>query len=405
MKSPLNKPMPLPQPMSQPLSESLNETTDPILAASLSLVRWLVLSWLGLVVIGILAVGTPGALAAGNAVAFERAVFTSLNVATLSGLSQQFARVEDFSLIVRAIFVMQTLSGLLLSLIGGSILMARALRLPYSDSRISVASVILMALAMVVGVVARSPGDAVFDGAFFNNAMRGLSALACSGVSFNGWPGLSSLAHVSAFAPLSLIGAMGVLVVLEVFRAVTRAASLSAFAWRAICTVSITYVMGVGALTLLTHDALRASGVTLLALTGGMPIEWASDWPRAMGLVVTCIAIVGTGAGGVCGGVGAAYFFTLGRRSIRVVAVCFVTQIIFIVCALMILLSIEPTLSFERAQFLCVSAAMGLGLSHEPVSVTGGSLHVLSGLLITSRLLPLVMLWLILRKRLGANSE
>jgi Trk-type K+ transport system membrane component len=58
----------------------------------------------------------------------------------------------------------------------------------------------------------------------------------------------------------------------------------------------------------------------------------------------------------------------------------------------MLLLHSEPDMGADRLWFLCVSAAGNVGLSYDPISVTGNGLFTLSELMNAGRLVPM---WII----------
>jgi Trk-type K+ transport system membrane component len=59
----------------------------------------------------------------------------------------------------------------------------------------------------------------------------------------------------------------------------------------------------------------------------------------------------------------------------------------------MVLLAASESESSDRLLFLAVSALSNVGLSHDPVSMTGPGLVVLSMLMLIGRIAPLTILW------------
>ena len=58
-----------------------------------------------------------------------------------------------------------------------------------------------------------------------------------------------------------------------------------------------------------------------------------------------------------------------------------------------LLLVTEPDIAADRLLFLSFSAVSNVGLSHDPVSITGNGLFTLSGMMLAGRLAPLFVLW------------
>ena len=52
-----------------------------------------------------------------------------------------------------------------------------------------------------------------------------------------------------------------------------------------------------------------------------------------------------------------------------------------------------PDLPADRSLFLAVSAVSNVGLSHDPIGITGPGLYVLSTLMLAGRVAPLLVLW------------
>ncbi len=60
---------------------------------------------------------------------------------------------------------------------------------------------------------------------------------------------------------------------------------------------------------------------------------------------------------------------------------------------LLALLATNPDQPGDRLLFLAVSAASNVGLAHNPVTIVGSGMFVLSGTMLLGRILPLVILW------------
>jgi Trk-type K+ transport system membrane component len=68
-----------------------------------------------------------------------------------------------------------------------------------------------------------------------------------------------------------------------------------------------------------------------------------------------------------------------------------------------LLVQVQSQIPADRLLFLAVSALSNVGLSHDPVSITGPGLLVLSALMLIGRLVPLAILWWVARTTAGAE--
>jgi Trk-type K+ transport system membrane component len=60
---------------------------------------------------------------------------------------------------------------------------------------------------------------------------------------------------------------------------------------------------------------------------------------------------------------------------------------------LILMISSEPLVPADRILFLVISAASNVGLSHDPIAITGPGLYILSATMLLGRLMPLCVLW------------
>jgi len=65
--------------------------------------------------------------------------------------------------------------------------------------------------------------------------------------------------------------------------------------------------------------------------------------------------------------------------------------------ALLLLLWTEPGLDADRIFLIAVSAASNVGLSHDRVGIAGSGLHILTLTMLLGRLLPLAILWWVMK--------
>lgn len=356
-------------------------------------VLWTAASWAVLAIAGVVAISRPDALGASHPVSFTRAVFTSVNAATASGFTQQFAKPSDFSPFVQWVISFEALGGILLSLIAGGIVLSTVLRLDLAHGKIAGTAALLIGIAAVAGVMSRSTDS------FSESMDRGIRALGGAGPAQQliGWTPLS---EKLVLTPLALLGSLGVLpVVLFLQRAPSPAAFRRHFRGVLLVAAAV-YLAGFavnGLQYLIVHAPLRsaieaASAVTLAARGWGMAVDFASAWPRGVAWSAMAVSLVGVGTLGAMPSLGLAWLLTFPRSIGSTILKLLAVQAGVSLLTLLILLQTEPQLSAERIVMLVVSAATKTGLSHEAVSITGPGLLALAALIVVSKILPLGLL-------------
>ena len=355
-------------------------------------VQWLLAAWCALLVLGFLTIRINGALAANNQVSVVRAIFTSVNTSTLTGFTQTYAKPIDFQLPVQYVLAMQTLMGTLLSLVTGGALLNRALGRNHKESDITAVAMILLAIALVVGA---ATGDSAWS------AITGLSALGNSGLIFESAPAPRGTPLLGALLPLAWIGSLGTVVILDIWKWLTKKEAWPAASVRMVSVSLAVYLISVSILLVLINKIeptwyLRLIDATRIAVNTpnlGFATELPSNWPHAVQWVAMGLMVVGTGTIGTNGGLGVALLasFPNSMRTILLRNLAYFWGSAFII--LLIILQTEPTLSPDRALMLVLSAASNSGISHEPIGITGEySLPALSILMVLGRLMPLAML-------------
>jgi hypothetical protein len=228
---------------------------------------------------------------------------------------------------------------------------------------------------------------------------RGITALGCGGLLFGEMP-VPSPVFSLIVVPLSVIGSFGTLIVQDLAKAVLRKTALPEHTWRVLFVTAILYLAGTGAMlltdppaagrlreTLLSHDA------TFWAAHGwGAPVIYASGWHGNLIWIVLAVTVIGAGTAGTAGAFGLAWLVTL-PKSVRATAYNGLTvAALQAALTLAVLAQFEPTLAPVRRVLLVASAVMNVGLSHEPLNITGIGLIALGICMIVAKLLPLVVI-------------
>ncbi|MGH7214516.1 MAG: hypothetical protein ACREIT_07120 [Tepidisphaeraceae bacterium] len=373
--------------------------------AGASLARWLLSAYLLVLVAGFFVLRSPIAMVRGNELSFERAVFATINAGTLTGF-QQTIETDTYLWPGQMAVLVLTWAGALFSLVAGGTAVARITRLPFTEGEVARTALLLTFGASVLGAVplvfaGRSVLAAIFQAtSAFGNGGLVMGRHEGAG----GWP-----MHI-VLLPLAVVGGLGVTVLMELW----RRQPLSRHARTVLAWSAGLYLFGVVLLLLLQTpwDAaggwpealVLSSAASLDARTLGMPIDLgtlsrAGQW-MLMGLMVIGAASGGTGGGlkvtiiplMILGTRGA----LAGRTGGRVLGVALAWAGVYalvVIVSLLALLATEPQMPGDRLLFVAVSAASNVGLSHDPISITGAGLHVLSVTMLLGRLAPVAVLW------------
>lgn len=366
---------------------------SPDVRASLRLAGVLAVSWMVLLVIGFAMLRQPGALAEGNPVSGGRAAFVSASVGAMNGFVLDFAHPGDFSPGVRAVFVLQTLSSLLLTLVGGGVLWARVLGRPYSDAQVTRTAIVMLLIGVAVGLLAHR-GDEGYGVA----VVRGLCALGNGGVLFGASPRPGPVFSLG-LVPLSLLGSLGVVVVRDLYHACFGTSKLPDHAVRVVTLTAVVYLAAVGLLMAATHVAghawraelTRFDALVWTARGWGEPVEFASGFSDGVFAILLGVAAVGVGTAGTAGALGVGWLFTVPQRLRATILNGLTAQAVIAAATMAALAWFEPSLFPARRVLVTLSAVMNLGLSHDALSITGTSLFALTAAMIAAKLAPLVL--------------
>src|SRR5258706_7977911 len=125
--------------------------------AGANVVRWLFPAYIFLILVGFFALRAPGVMPSGNELTPDRAVFTSVNAATLTGF-QLSMHPTIFSIGGKIMLLLLTILGTLFTLIVGGMAAKRILRLPWPDRRIIAAACVIEAFVLIRGAFASGRG-------------------------------------------------------------------------------------------------------------------------------------------------------------------------------------------------------------------------------------------------------
>ena len=380
-----------------------------------TLAGWLFTAYLLLGLIGYIGFRSPGAMVGGNEMSDERALFTSMNAVTLTGF-QQTVSVNQYLLPGQVMAFILTLGGALLSLIIGGLAVVRILRLPYSDGKVVVAAVVWLGVATMGGAALLiRPGQDLFS-----LLMQAASAFSNSGVYIGQLSGIMDWrqTHV-VLLPLAVLGGLGLPVLMELYDWALRRKRVSLHGRTVLAMTAGLYLGGFVVFALLQwpgfsfntasetwlawqHDLASSSAAAINARTAGLPFEHAYLFPRAMQWVLIVLMMIGSSSAGTGGGLKTTTVAELVRgpwlalrgqrvgRGFGIAAAWLGIYLLIGFVCLLLLLWAQPQMPADRLLFITISAVSNVGMSHDPVSITGFGMDVLSATMLAGRLAPLL---------------
>jgi trk system potassium uptake protein TrkH len=345
----------------------------------------------------------PGSMTRGNELTVDRAIFSTINAATLTGF-QQAHDIDTYKLLGQLTIFFLTVGGTLFALIAGGLALVRIMRLPYTDEQIFTTSIVMELLVLLLGwlsgLLTHAPAfDAIFDTT---------SAFGNSGVWLGGiLSAQQPVTHV-LLLPLAIIGGLGVPVVLDCIAAARGKRPLARHSALVLASTAILYLLGIAAVLWINEwigmsSLARASAISINARSPGLPM--ALIYTRVLSWFLLLFMIIGGNSGSAGGGLKAttivrffrgAWDSLRGRapgRGFGIAMTWMLGYFAVVVIAMFVLLGSDPDQPMDRLLFLAVSAMSNVGLAHEPVSIVGTGLHVLSTVMLIGRLAPLFVLW------------
>ena len=202
----------------------------------LGLVSWLVPAYLVLILIGTAVFKFGPVMARGHEMSTARAVFTSVNAATLTGFPSTVG-LEDFDeegLLGPIAVLVLMVGGALFSMIGGGLCAVRVLRLPYTTGQVIAAAIASLVLATLAGATPLlSPDRRMFDSLF-----QAASAFTNSGLYVGRLSAPTSVRAQAVLVPLAFMGGLGLPVLMDVFDRLTGGSKRLAFHTRTVFVTS-----------------------------------------------------------------------------------------------------------------------------------------------------------------------
>jgi trk system potassium uptake protein TrkH len=362
-----------------------------------------------LILVGIGIFNTRGlALPFGSEMSLPRTVFAVVNAATLTGFRLP-VNVDEYKPFGQATIFLLTMFSTLTMLIAGGCGLTRALRMPYTDGQIVKASLIVYALALVVGANLIMRQGVEGWAAVFQTA----SAFGNSGLIIGTAPGLLDWRTHLVLLPLGLLGGLGIPVVLDMVASFALRRPLHPHTGVALAMTAGVYF--VGTLLAATTEWMSENDMRTALVIGstevlnnrslGLPLGTFGELARPTQWVVMLLMLIGACPAGTGGGIKATTFYVLARDSARLIRGEVVGRLFGLACLwagiyllATLLLTVfmvgnEPQAPEEQMLFLVTSAIGNVGTSPEPIAVTRPSLYILTMAMLFGRFAPLGMIW------------
>jgi trk system potassium uptake protein TrkH len=218
--------------------------------------------------------------------------------------------------------------------------------------------------------------------------------------------------------PLAMLGGLGLPVLIELSNWVFGKNELSRNSRVVLKLTAIAYLGGFVLLMLGQLSAARSGGwaawrstlasctsMAVNARTAGIPVQSPAAFTAAGQWILMALMGVGASSAGTAGGIKLTTVWHLVRGTrdllggkapqrmcgIAIVWIGFYGIALFV--GMVLLAACESAAASDRLLFMAISALSNVGLSHDPISMTGPGLIVMSGLMLVGRVAPLAVLW------------
>jgi trk system potassium uptake protein TrkH len=343
----------------------------------------------------------------GSEMNVDRAVFNVANAATLTGF-QLTTTVNDFKTIGQITIFVLIIAGSLVSMLVGGWATVRAMGMPIEDKSITKGSLVCFGLAVVIGAVCilngTGLGSAIFDAT---------STFGNCGLWMGTAPGWEQARTQIVLLPLALMGGLGIPFVLDLAGSLLHLRKPHRYTVDVLVASALLYMLGTFIIGLIDwnsgtdwHQAFMLGSTEVLNNRSlGLPLESFGSLSRPSQWVSMVLMSIGANPGGTGAGCMTVIVFMFLRDAIQTMRGKIVSRLFGLICLWMViyllatftttilLIGAQPQAQSDRLLFLAVSAIGNVGTSHEPLTLTGPSLYILSAAMLFGRLAPLGMLW------------
>jgi trk system potassium uptake protein TrkH len=371
------------------------------------LANWLFPAFLLMIVVGFFAIWKIGS-AAGNPNPV-RALFLTMNCATLSGFSEG-PGVGGLNYVGQWIAFLLIVGGSLFTMIVGGLAVIRIVRLPFTDLELITSALIVESLVLLVGSsllweVDRSPFQAMFlAGSCFGNCGQYVA----------NFP-KPVLIHV-IILPLSVLGGLGLPVLMELWSAVVFRANMSVHSKTVLAATAWLYVIGLILILGLNlagqswgdvvgKQLPTASILSIESRTGGLNIANIGELSQPSRWILVILMMIGASSAGTASGLKTTTLVELARgvqkllrgeavsRPFAIAIVWVGTYLGLLLGATLLLSHVSGNNSADGTLFNAVSAMSNVGFTAAPVPSQKSVMYAYCAIILVARMAPLMILW------------
>jgi trk system potassium uptake protein TrkH len=341
-----------------------------------------------------------------------RALFIAVNAGTLTGFADNpgVGGLNDFG---QKIVLVLIVCGSLFNMIIGALAVKRIARLRFSDGQIITAAFVAQGAALLVGAaLLQSELRPAFDATFLAASAFGNCGLYPADLP----PDTDILVHV-VILPLSILGGLGLPVLMEILDAALFHRPLSSHSRTVLGVSAWLYVAGLAALLGLGlaarglsaeagQAAIRQSSVLAVeSRTGGLEISPARLLSEPARWVLIALMMIGASSAGTGSGLKTTTIAELFRgirrllhgqpvgRSLGIALAWLGGYFAMLLGAVILLSHVNPTLSTDHVLFNAVSGISNVGFSLSELPDQKNVLFAYCAIMLMGRMVPLMVLW------------
>ncbi len=373
------------------------------------LANWLFPAYLLMILAGFFAIWKYGS-PAGNPNGV-RALFLAMNSATLSGFTEGVG-VGGLNHFGQWIAFLLIVGGSLFTMIVGGLAVIRIVRLPFTDAELIFSALVVEGAVLLVGTsvlwdMDRSPFQAMFlAGSSFGNCGQYVA----------NFPKPSNILVHAVILPLSILGGLGLPVLMELWCAVTFRARLSTHSKTVLSASAWLYVIGLVLILALNLKSgstwadicnqLSISSIfSVQSRTGGLAIASVDDLTPPAQWILVVLMLIGASPAGAGSGLKTTTIAQLAggtRKLLRGeaagrsfgVAVAWLGMYLGLLLGAVLLLShISANDPADGVLFDAVSAMSNVGFASSPIADEKGVMFAYCAIILVGRMAPLMVLW------------
>jgi trk system potassium uptake protein TrkH len=342
-----------------------------------------------------------------------RAMFLAMSSATCTGFASSpgVASLTDTGQWISLLLI---ILGSLFTMIVGSLAVIRITRMPFKDTDVIIAALIVQAIVLLVGTsllwdADRSPFQAMYLTA---------SSFGNCGLYIADLPKPTDLPVHIVILPLALLGGIGLPVIMELWCALIFHAKISVHSKSVLAISAWIYILAVPLLMFVNQaghgspttegiksQAISSSILAIESRTGGMPIVPISDVSAPAKWIIVILMIIGASPAGTGSGLKTTTLVELFRgarelltgrnpgRSLGIAVVWLAAYLAFAAGAMLLLAYVSGMEPGDNIALSAISALSNVGFTTGTVPDEKGLFFAYSAIILVGKMAPLMILW------------